>query len=97
LILPLTTKANFQSSFDPSRPSGAVFRITRRGNDFDADFVSAIAVFPCEGVRDESSEQALAAAFEKGGYRNVKRLQRSDDVLEEVCWVKARGWSLTLH
>lgn len=98
LILPLTTKVNFRNSFfDPSRPSGAVFRIIRRGEIFDADFVSAIAVFPCEGARDESSEQALAAAFEKGGFRDVKRLRRTDDVLDEVCWVKARGWSLTLH
>jgi protein-L-isoaspartate(D-aspartate) O-methyltransferase len=95
LILPLTTKMNSSEPFNSSRPSGAVFRITRRGGDFDADFISAIAVFPCEGVRDEASEQALAVAFGKGGYRDVKRLRRTDDVSEEECWVRAPGWSLT--
>ncbi|HWA46519.1 MAG TPA: methyltransferase [Hypericibacter adhaerens] len=96
LILPLTTKFNFgEGAPDFSRPSGAVFRITRRGSNFDADFIGDVAVFPCEGARDEASEQALAAAFGKGGYRDVKRLLRTDDVPEEECWVRAPGWSLT--
>ena len=95
LILPLTTKANFNAPPNFARPSGAVFRITRRGDVFDADFVSPIAVFPCEGVRDDASERALAVAFEKGGFREVKRLRRTDDVPDEQCWVKAPGWCLT--
>jgi len=70
---------------------------TRRGDDYDACFVGPIAVFPCEGMRDEASEQALATAFDKGGYRDVKRLRRTDDVADEDCWVKASGWSLTYH
>jgi len=93
LILPLTTSQNFRR-FNFAHPTGAVFRITRRGESFDADFVSAIGVFPCEGMRDEVSERALAAGFEKGGYREVKRLLRTDDVSDEDCWVKAPGWSL---
>jgi len=97
LILPLTTARNFAGPLEFSRPSGAVFRITRRGGDYDADFVGPIAVFPCEGMRDEASEQVLAAAFDKGGYRDVKRLRRTDDVPGEDCWVKASGWSLTYH
>jgi protein-L-isoaspartate(D-aspartate) O-methyltransferase len=97
LVLPLTTARNFAGPLEFSRPSGAVFRITRRGGDYDADFVGPIRVFPCEGMRDEASEQALAAAFEKGGYRDVKRLRRTDEVPDEECWVKASGWSLTYH
>lgn len=93
LILPLTTRQNFQL-WDMRRPSGAVFRITRRGGDFEADFVGPIVVFPCEGLRDEASEGALAAAFEKGGFQDVKRLRRAVDVPDEDCWVKAPGWSL---
>lgn len=93
LILPLTTAANFTRP-DAARPSGAVFRITRRGEEFDADFVSPIAVFPCEGARDEASEHALAAAFEKGGFRDVKRLLRTDEAPDADCWLKAPGWSL---
>jgi protein-L-isoaspartate(D-aspartate) O-methyltransferase len=92
LILPLTTNANF--SMTVSRPTGAVFKITRRGEAFDAAFVGPIGVFPCEGARDEVSERALAAAFEKGGFEKVKRLLRTDDVPDADCWVKAPGWSL---
>jgi protein-L-isoaspartate(D-aspartate) O-methyltransferase len=92
LILPLTTNANF--SFANSRPTGAVFKITRRGDAFDAAFIGPIGVFPCEGARDEASEQALAAAFEKGGFEKVKGLLRTDDVPDDDCWVKAPGWSL---
>jgi protein-L-isoaspartate(D-aspartate) O-methyltransferase len=47
LILPLTTARNFAGPLEFSRPSGAVFRITRRGGDYDAAFVGPIAVFPC--------------------------------------------------
>ena len=97
LILTLTTARNFAGPLEFSHPSGAVFRITRRGGHYDADFVGPIKVFPCEGMRDEASEQALAAAFENGGYRDVKRLRRTDDVPDEECWVKASGWSLTYH
>jgi protein-L-isoaspartate(D-aspartate) O-methyltransferase len=94
LILPLTTNDNFGP--DLTRPTGAVFRITRRGeDDFDAEFVGPIGVFPCEGARDEVSEGALAAAFEKGGFERVKRLRREQSVSD--CWVTAPGWSLTYH
>ena len=93
LILPLTTNANF--ALPMGRPTGAVFRITRRGDAFDADFLTQIGVFPCEGARDDVSERALAAAFETGGFEKVKRLRRADDADDADCWVKAPGWSLT--
>ena len=93
LILPLTTNANF--AMDVTGPTGAVFRITRRRDAFDADYVGPIGVFPCEGARDEASERALAAAFKKGGFEQVKRLRRRDDVPDADCWVKAPSWSLT--
>ena len=70
LILPLTA-AQFPAG-DAQR--GAVFRIERRGSDFFAQRVSAVAIFPCEGVRDAESEAALATAFEKGQVREVTRL-----------------------
>jgi protein-L-isoaspartate(D-aspartate) O-methyltransferase len=96
LILPLTTNGNFgQRSDFLTRPTGAVFRITRHGAVFDADYIGPIMVFPCEGMREEMSDRALAAAFDKGGFREVKRLRRTDDVPDADCWVKAPGWSLT--
>lgn len=94
LILPLTTAANFAQR-DLGRPSGAVFRITRRGEAFAAEYISPILVFPCEGIRDEASERALAAAFERGGAQDVKWLKRTEDIADADCWVRAPGWSLT--
>jgi hypothetical protein len=52
------------------------------------------AIFPCEGGRDEASEQALAAAFDKGGPERVTRLYWRDDLPEDQCWLRAPGWCL---
>jgi protein-L-isoaspartate(D-aspartate) O-methyltransferase len=90
LILPLTT-----GSFpNVEVRHGAVFRIARQGDVFLARRISGVAIFPCEGMRDPESEAALAAAFAKGRVREVTRLYRRDDIAEEDCWVKGRGWCL---
>jgi protein-L-isoaspartate(D-aspartate) O-methyltransferase len=74
--------------------SGAVFRIERGGNDYLAKWVSAVAIFPCAGSRDEESECALAEAFAKGGWQQVTRLYRGQDIPEARCWLRGAGWSL---
>jgi len=100
LILPLTTDHGFiaGSSVSPAQLGfdrrGAVFLIERRGGDYLAKWLSPVAIYPCEGMRDPTSEAALAAAFAKGGWRDVTRLYRGDDVPEENYWVRAPGWSL---
>jgi protein-L-isoaspartate(D-aspartate) O-methyltransferase len=71
-----------------------VFHIQRQGSEFLARRISAVAIFPCEGVRDAESERALAAAFEKGGGERVTRLHRRDDLPDEQCWLRAPGWCL---
>jgi hypothetical protein len=48
-----------------------VFRIERRGPEFLARRISGGAIFPGESGRDEVSEQALAATFDKGGAEPV--------------------------
>ena len=96
LILPLTSNQGFMGPESvPIERHGAVFRIERRGDDFLATRISGVAIFPCEGGRDEVSEAALRAAFEKGGAERVTRLYRRDDLSEERCWLRAPGWSLT--
>jgi len=96
LILPLTTNQGFMGpeSPVPIQRRGAVFRIERLGDDFSAKRISAVAIFPCEGMRDPDSEAALAAAFEKGDGSEVTRLYRRDDMPEEDCWLHAPGWCL---
>jgi protein-L-isoaspartate(D-aspartate) O-methyltransferase len=90
LILPLTA-GEFPSG---DVRQGAVFRIERRGGAFVAERISGVAIFPCEGMRDASSQAALAAAFEKGRVQEVTRLYRRDDVPEEDCWLRGTGWCL---
>jgi protein-L-isoaspartate(D-aspartate) O-methyltransferase len=90
LILPLTA-GEFPAG---DVRQGAVFRIERRGDDFLAQRISGVAIFPCEGMRDAESEAALAKAFEKGRAQEVTRLYRSDDVPEDDCWLRGKGWCL---
>jgi protein-L-isoaspartate(D-aspartate) O-methyltransferase len=95
LILPMTSDKGFQAAA-PERmaSSGAVFRIERRGHDYFASWISAVAIFPCAGSRDEVSERALADAFEKGGWQKVTRLYRGEEIADERCWVRGPGWCL---
>jgi len=96
LILPLTSDKGFGENPEniPIQRRGAVFRIERCGDEFLAKWISAVAIFPCEGARDTESERALAAAFAKGGWDRVTRLCRRGDVPEEQCWLKAADWCL---
>lgn len=95
LILPLTTDEGFRRG-DPEdvRRRGAVFRIERRGCELLAQWISGVAIFPCEGARDAASEAALAEAFKVERWREVTRLYRRDDLPAEQCWLRAPGWCL---
>jgi protein-L-isoaspartate(D-aspartate) O-methyltransferase len=98
LVLPLTTNEAFRAK-DTSKMQkrGAVFVITRRGGDFDARWISPVAVYPCEGMRDDFSEQALVKAFEREEWRKVTKLYRRDDLPAERCWLRGAGWSLAYN
>jgi len=95
LILPMTSDNGFKrGSPDQMARAGAVFRIERRGRDYLASWISAVAIFPCAGSRDEGSERALAEAFAKGGWQKVTRLYRHHEIPDERCWVRGPGWCL---
>ena len=95
LVLPLTTDKGFTGpAAGPIQRRGAVFVITRRGEDFLARWISPVAIYPCRGMRDEASERELAAAFQNGDWRRVTRLYRHDDLPKARCWLRAPGWSL---
>jgi protein-L-isoaspartate(D-aspartate) O-methyltransferase len=76
---------------------GAVFRIERSRAGFLAQWISPVAIFPCEGARDAASEAALAEAFKVDRWREVTRLYRRDDLPAEQCWLRAPGWCLAYH
>ena len=89
LILPLT--ADGFPNHDVRH--GAMFRIERRGPECFARRISGVAIFPCEGGRDDPSEQVLAAAFDKGGAERVTRLYQRDDLPEDAgCARRAGAW-----
>jgi protein-L-isoaspartate(D-aspartate) O-methyltransferase len=98
LILPMTSDKGF-GTVEPAQfaRAGAVFRIIRQRDEYLASWISAVAIFTSAGNRDEVSEQALAAAFERGGWQQVTRLYRQQDIPDERCWVRGPGWALAYH
>jgi protein-L-isoaspartate(D-aspartate) O-methyltransferase len=95
LILPMTSDRGFAAkSLEKMASAGAVFRIERRANDTFANWISAVAIFPCAGSRDEASERALAEAFANKGWERVTRLYRDQQIAAERCWVRGDRWCL---
>ena len=95
LILPLTTENGFLGSDRANiGRHGSVFLITRNGEEFTAERISPVAIYPCHGMRDEVSERTLAAAFAKDDGARVTRLYRTGDVPDARCWLRAPGWCL---
>ena len=89
--MPLTTNKDDRANVS----YGAVFRIERRAPDFLAQWITPVAIIPGEGVRDETSDAALAEAFKKGDCKRVTRLYRNnDDVPDDRCWLRGSGWCL---
>lgn len=95
LILPLTSDEGFKGSApEQITRSGAVFRIRREGAQYQAIWISPVAIIPCDGGRDEASEKALAEAFARDGWQKVTRLYRDAEIPDERCWLRGDGWCL---
>lgn len=91
LILPLTAKV-----MNDGLPItyGAIFVIERSGDQFFAEKVSSTAIYPFIGQRDEDANQALAAAFQNGGFERITRLYRHTDIDDDQVWLKGDNWTL---
>ncbi|WP_342725927.1 methyltransferase domain-containing protein [Bradyrhizobium sp. B097] len=95
LILPLTSDEGFKGGApEQIARSGAVFRVRREGAQYQATWISPVAIIPCDGGRDEASEKVLAEAFASGGWQKVTRLYRDADIPDERCWLRGDGWCL---
>ncbi|MCC8967675.1 methyltransferase domain-containing protein [Bradyrhizobium sp. Pear76] len=95
LILPLTSDEGFKGGApEQIARSGAVFRVRREGAQYQATWISPVAIIPCDGGRDEMSEKALAEAFARGGWQKVTRLYRNAEIPDERCWLRGDGWCL---
>ncbi|WP_342708416.1 methyltransferase domain-containing protein [Bradyrhizobium sp. B124] len=95
LILPLTSDEGFKGGApEQIARSGAVFRVRHEGAQYQATWISPVAIIPCDGGRDEASEKLLAEAFARGGWQKVTRLYRDADIPDERCWLRGDGWCL---
>ncbi|MGY3583884.1 protein-L-isoaspartate(D-aspartate) O-methyltransferase [Bradyrhizobium sp. USDA 4341] len=95
LILPLTSNEGFKGGApEQIARSGAVFRVRREGAQYQATWISPVAIIPCDGGRDEASEKLLAEAFARGGWQKVTQLYRDADIPDERCWLRGDGWCL---
>ncbi len=54
---------------------------------------SPVAIFPCVGNCDETSERALSDTFTKGGWQKVTRLYRRQQIPDER-WLRGLDWCL---
>lgn len=91
LILPLTAGSR------PGTPvaRGAVFLIERCDEGaYAARCLSPSRIYPCAGARDPQAERALARALAAGGQEAVRTLHRTDDLPDDRCWLRGRGWCL---
>jgi protein-L-isoaspartate(D-aspartate) O-methyltransferase len=99
MILPLTTNKAFGDAALKQTPQqivnqGAVLRIERRGEEFHAKWISAVAIFPCAGARDEAEECALGEALANGRLKEVTRLCRHTNLPPEQIWLSGSNWCL---
>lgn len=95
MLLPLT----FGPS--PTAPGkGAVVKITRHGDRFDATFGPMVAIYPCSGARDPEMNMALQKAFVQwmqGGMKQpgVHVVRRDPHVADDTCWAHRDGFCLS--
>ncbi|WP_298378858.1 methyltransferase domain-containing protein [uncultured Bradyrhizobium sp.] len=95
LILPLTSDEGFRGGApEQIARSGAVFCVRREGAQYQATWISPVAIIPCDGGRDEASEKVLAEAFARGGWQKVTQLYRDAEIPDERCWLRGDGWCL---
>ncbi|MDQ2083866.1 methyltransferase [Xanthobacteraceae bacterium Astr-EGSB] len=86
LLFPLTPRTGF----------GGMLLVTRSAahSGFAARFVQPAAFIPCEGGRDDTEADALATAFGRGDWREVKSLRRHG-APDASCWFAGQGWWLS--
>ncbi len=95
MILPLTAPLQGDPGMViPRGWAGAMLKIERRGGEFLARGLGPVGIIPGEGLRDETTEKALTAAFQSGRWGDIKRLHRHADVADEDCWLRTPKWSL---
>jgi len=72
--------------------TGEMLMLTRKsGNEYAARFLGPVQFVPLIGAQDEGAGRALQAAFQRGRWREVRRLVRSNEP-DQSCWLSGDGW-----
>jgi protein-L-isoaspartate(D-aspartate) O-methyltransferase len=80
----------------PENGSGAMLLVTRQaGADYSARFLCPVEFVPCAGAQDKQAGRALAEAFRRGHWREVRSLHRNT-LPDESRWCVGRGWWLSI-
>jgi protein-L-isoaspartate(D-aspartate) O-methyltransferase len=94
LMLPLTAGSPL-----PGIGAGAVLLVTRRGEVFDAAFVSGTMIYHDKGGRSDEAGERLQAAYGAGPTWTAPLPQvaslRLDTEPDETCWLAGDGWWLS--
>ncbi len=79
----------------PDAGVGAMLLITKQEDgSFTARFLLQAQFVPCNGARNEATEQRLAEAFRNSNWTKVKSLHRNDEA-DDSCWCSGPGWWLS--
>jgi len=84
LVLPLT-------AYMPGMPFASGFFVrTRRSRDaYSFELISPVAMFDCEGARDEALNAKLVQLFRQGAWKRIHSLRRDTHAAEKSCLLHA--------
>ncbi len=84
MVVPLTVTMPGTS---PALSKGTVLLVTRKGQEYQARFFSAVVIYSFIGERDESINQRLGEALRKMNFLQVRRLVRTTHDPSPTCWL----------
>ena len=92
LLFPLTF------SKEPAESgAGFMLKVTREseGQQYAAQFVSPVSIYPCIGARDEQMNTKLRESFMRGNWAAVKLLRRDTHEPSNTCWFHGSDFCLS--
>ena len=90
MVLPLTAT---MPSMGPIG-KGPLLLLTRREADFEARFVTVVAIYSAVGIRDAAMNERIGKALMRGHYPVINRLRRDPHDESSGCWLHAPGFCL---
>jgi protein-L-isoaspartate(D-aspartate) O-methyltransferase len=92
VILPLTATMPSMGAIG----KGPLLLLTRRDADFEATFVTVVAIYSAVGIRNAALNERLGKVLMKGQYPRLTRLRRDPHEQSPDCWLHATGFCLSL-